>query len=104
MENKVTLKIAGRSYTLVANEDTIYMEQVGKHVDTKVREVVGESKMSLIDGALLGALNIADEYFKLIATNQELHDKVKEHLEENATLKLQMMELTRKNFELQNKK
>lgn len=104
MQNKITLNIAGRDYTLVANEDPVYMEQVGKHVDTKVREVVGDSKLSLVDGALLGALNIADEYFKLIATNQELHDQVKKHLEENAKLKLDMMELTRKNFELQNKK
>ena len=64
MKNKVTVSIAGQNYTLVASEDAGYMEKVAAHVDAKIQEVLDESKVSLVDGAVLGALNIADEYFK----------------------------------------
>ncbi len=104
MQNKVTLNIAGQNYTLVAGEDAVYMEQVGKHVDTKVREIISDTKASLLDGALLGALNIADEYFKSMNTNEELRGQLKDQLEENTKLKMEIAELTRKNFELKNKR
>lgn len=40
MKNKVSVKIAGLEYTLVASEDASYMEKVAQHVDAKVNEVM----------------------------------------------------------------
>lgn len=104
MKNKVTVSIAGQTYTLVAMEDEGYMEKVAAHVDAKVREVLEESKVSLVDGSILGALNIADEYFKEVEASENLRRQLKEYLEEATKMKLELSEAKREIFKLQNKK
>ena len=104
MKNKITVNIAGQSYTLVAAEDAAYMEKVASHVDAKVQEVLDESKVSLVDSAILGALNIADEYFKEVEASENLRRQLKDYLEEGAALKQELSEAKREIFKLQNKK
>ena len=104
MRNKITVNIAGQSYTLVAAEDAAYMEKVASHVDAKVQEVLDGGKVSLIDGAVLGALNIADEYFKEVEASENLRRQLKEYLEEATKLKMELSEAKREIFKLQNKK
>ena len=60
MQNKVTVTIADREYTLVATEDAAYMEKVAKYVDQKMREIM-ENGISGTDAAVLAALNMADD-------------------------------------------
>ena len=89
MKNRVTVTIAGQEYTLVGTEEASYTEKVAAHVDAKVEEVLSGAHVSLVDGAILAAVNIADEYFK----------------EEEATkMKLELSEAKREIFKLQNKK
>ena len=64
MKNRVTVTIAGQEYTLVATEDKGYVEKVAGHVDAKIQEVLDGARVSLVDAAVLGAVNVADEYFK----------------------------------------
>ena len=104
MRNKITVNIAGQSYTLVAAEDAAYMEKVASHVDAKIQEVLETSKVSLMDGAMLGALNIADEYFKEVEASENLRRQLKEYLEEATKLKMGLSEAKREIFKLQNKK
>ena len=104
MKNKITVSIAGQSYTLVAAEDAAYMEKVASHVDAKVQEVLDGGKVSLIDGAVLGALNIADEYFKEVEASENLRRQLKEYLEEATKLKMELSEAKREIFKLQNSK
>ena len=104
MKNRVTVTIAGQEYTLVATEDKGYVEKVAGHVDAKIQEVLGESKVSLVDGAVLGAVNIADEYFKEVAASENLRRQLKEYLEEATKLKMELSEAKREIFKLQNKK
>ena len=104
MKNKLTVTIAGQSYTLVAAEDAAYMEKVASHVDAKIQEVLETSKVSLMDGAMLGALNIADEYFKEVEASENLRRQLKEYLEEATKLKMELSEAKREIFKLQNKK
>ena len=88
MKNKITVSIAGQTYTLVASEESGYMEKVAAHVD----------------GAVLGALNIADEYFKEVAASENLRRQLKEYLEEATKLKMELSEAKREIFKLQNHK
>ncbi len=104
MKNRVTVSIADQEYTLVATEDQSYMEKVAAHVDTEVRQVLGETKVSLMDGAILSALNIADKYFKEVEASENLRRQLKEYLEESAKMKLELSEAKREIFKLQNKK
>ena len=102
MKNHVTVSIAGQEYTLVAAEDAGYVEKVAAHVDTKIREVLDGARVSLVDGAVLAAVNVADEYFKEVEAAENLRRQLKEYLEEATKTKLELSEAKREIFKLQN--
>lgn len=102
MKNRVTVSIVGQDYTLVATEDEGYVQKVAARVDAKVREVLEESKVSLSSGAVLAAVNIADEYFKEVEAAENLRRQLKEYLEEATKLKMELSESKREIFKLQN--
>ena len=104
MKNRVAVTIAGQEYTLVGTEDAGYTEKVAAHVDEKVREVMESARVSLVDGAVLAAVNIADEYFKEVEAAENLRRQLKEYLEEATKLKMERSEAKREIFKLQNKK
>ncbi len=104
MKNRVTVTIADQEYTLVATEEQSYMERVAAHVDTELHQVLSASKVSLVDGAILASLNLADQYFKETETSENLRRQLKENLEEAARLKLELSESKREIFKLQNQR
>ena len=104
MKNRVTVLIAKQEYTLVAAEELSYLQKIASHVDAKIQEVLDASKVSIVDGAVLAAVNIADEYFKEVETAENLRRQVKECLEESTKLKLELSEAKREIFKLQNRK
>ena len=104
MKNKVTVTIAEQEYTLIADQETDGVEKIAAHVDARVREVMDGSHLSLADGAILAAMNIAEEYFKELAAAENLRRQVKEYSEESAQLKQELSEAKREIFKLQNKK
>ena len=91
MKNKITVSIAGQEYTMVAAEGEDYVRRVAAHVDSQMREVLSQGRLSQADGAVLAAMNIADQYFK-------------EYLEEATKLKMELSEAKREIFKLQNHK
>ena len=100
MQNKVTVTIADREYTLVATEDAAYMEKVAKYVDQKMREIM-ENGISGTDAAVLAALNMADDYFKGQEAGEALRWQIKGYLEEAKALEDQLSEAKREIFKLQ---
>ena len=104
MKNRVAVTIAGQEYTLVGTEDAGYTEKVAAHVDEKVREVMDGAHVSLVDGAVLAAVHIADEYFKEVEAAENLRRQLKEYLEEATKVKMELSEAKREIFKLQNKK
>ena len=104
MANRVVINICGEDYTFVAEESAAYMEKVGAYVSGKMQEVLDGAKVSLVDGAVLAALNVADEYFKEVEAAENLRRQLKEYLEEATKMKLELSEAKREIFKLQNKK
>ncbi len=104
MKNKVTVSIAGQEYTMVAVEDEAYVRKVAAHVDGQVREVLDQGRLSIADGAVLAAMNIADQYYREQSSTENLRRQIKEVLEESAKLKAELSECKREIFKLQNKK
>ena len=104
MKNKITVTIAGQNYTLVATEDEGYVERVAAHVDAQVQAVMEGGRTSMVDGAVLAGLNIADEYFKEVEAAENLRRQLKDYLEESTKMKLELSEAKREIFKLQNKK
>lgn len=103
MQNRIKVTIAEQEYTFLATEEQDYMEQVAAYVDAKICETIQMgSKMSLLDGAVLTAMNLADDHFKDMAAGENLRRQVKEALEEAAKLKMELSEARREIFRLQN--
>lgn len=71
--NRVMLTINSRLYTVVADESTQYMEMLGEHINEKVEEVVKGGKNILGERPIvLAALNICDEYYKLMSSKADM--------------------------------
>ena len=104
MKHKVTVTIAEQEYTLIADQDAGVVGRIAAHVDAKVREVMDGSHLSLADGAVLAAMNIAEEYFREVEASENLRRQLKEYLEEGAQLKQELSEAKREIFKLQNKR
>ena len=104
MKNKITVSIAGQEYTMVAAEGEDYVRRVAAHVDSQMREVLSQGRLSQADGAVLAAMNIADRYFKEQKAAENLRRQIKEYLEEATKLKMELSEAKREIFKLQNHK
>ena len=104
MNNRVTVTIDGREYNILAAEDAEYVKKVAAHVNEQVKAVIQSSRVSSVDGITLAAMNIADQYYKEQAASENLRRQLKEYLEEAAKYKLEISELKREIFKLQNKK
>lgn len=104
MQNKLTVTIDDQSYTLVADQDPEYMKKVAQHVDAKVQELRAGGRVNAMDAAILAALNIADEYFKLQEDGVRLRSQIKGYVEEATDLKMQLSEAKREIVKLQNQK
>ena len=104
MKNKVTVTIAQREYTLISDEGEAYVEKVASYVNGQIQETMRTSGVSAVDGAVLAAANIADSYFKEMEACERLRRQLKEFLEEGAKQKLEISELKREIFRLENKK
>ena len=62
----VQVEIFGQTYRVRAGTEPGYVEQLAKHVDTEMREVSKHAgAVDSVRVAVLAALNIADECFRL---------------------------------------
>ena len=104
MQNRVAVTIADQRYTLLASESQEYMDRVAALVDGQIRETMGGGKLSLMEAAILTAMNLADSYLKEQEGANNLRRQIKETLEESARLKLELSEAKREIFKLQNGK
>lgn len=104
MKNKVTVSVAGQEYTLITTDESEYVQRVAAHVDEQMRKISDAGRTSMVDSAVLTALNIADEYMKEQAAEENLRRQLKDVLEESAKLKLELAEANRKIFGLQNRR
>lgn len=104
MSNRIAVTIDGREYTIIAAEEADYVQKVAAHVDSQIRTVIEGSRVSSVDGATLAAMNIADQYFREMEASENLRRQLKDYLEEGAKQKLEISELKREIFKLQNKK
>lgn len=62
----VAVRIFGETYPLRTDQDSAYVEEIARHVDTRMREVAASGKVVVTSKiAVLAALHIADELHRL---------------------------------------
>ena len=82
-EKLVQVEIYGQRYTLKGSEDSAYVESLAAHVDKRMNELAETS--STVDSlkvAVLAAVNIADEYFRLKLSGEGVEDRIHEMTEQ----------------------
>ena len=104
MKNRITVTVAGQSYTLLAAEDQAYVEKVASHVDASIKALRDNGQTSLLDAAVLTALNLADEHFRDLENAENLRRQLKTYLDEATQAKAEASELKRQLFRAQNRK
>ena len=101
MANRVVISICGEEYTFIAEESAAYMQKVGAYVSEKMQEVLDGAKVGRTDGAILTAVNIADELFKAQAASEQLRSQIKGYVDEASHAQSEVSELKREVFRLQ---
>ena len=85
--NRINFTINSRVYTVVAEENAEYLKRLCEYVNEKVNTVLREGNHVMGEKPLvLAALNICDEYFKLIDGGAPA-EKITEVMTENKQLK-----------------
>ncbi len=93
MVNRINITINSRTYTVVAREDTEYLKSLGEYINEKVNLVLREGHHIMGEKPLvLAALNICDEYFKLL-DKFEPQEKLSELLTQNKRLETELREM-----------
>ncbi|WCN38467.1 cell division protein ZapA [Aneurinibacillus uraniidurans] len=72
-KEKVVVEIFGQYYTMVGDTSSSHMRMVAGYVDDKMRQISAVNpRLDTNKLAVLAALNMADEYFKLRLEYEEL--------------------------------
>ena len=93
--NRVSITINSRQYTVVAEESREYIERLGEHINEKVKNVLNGGQNVLGERPIvLAALNICDEYFKALESDdsvkveiEKLNSRIDNLKKENDSLK-----------------
>lgn len=91
--NRINFTINSRVYTVVADENVEYIRGLCEYVNEKVNMVLREGNHVMGEKPIvLAALNICDEYFKLLGENESV-EKMSEVMAENKALREELKEL-----------
>ena len=103
MTNRVVVKVCGEEYTVLTEDPAEYSQKIGSYVGEKMQEILTASKVGRLDAAVLAAMNIADELFKVRMADEQLRTQLKGYVDDAGKAKSQLSELKRENFRLQQK-
>ena len=71
-KQKITVTVAGKTYTLVSSDPPEYVKRVAAYVDQKMRETVTVTTLTNEQAAVLTCLNLAEEVMKAQDENRHL--------------------------------
>lgn len=93
--NKVTIYIHNQRYRFLAEENEDYLQQCADIVNKEMDSAMDGNTLSITDGAVLAAMNVADKYCKERLVSDNLRAQLKQALDENARLAKEMSDMKR---------
>ena len=91
--NRINITINSRVYTVVADEEVTYLKRLCDYVNEKVKLVINEGTHVMGEKPLvLAALNICDEYFKLLDSSAPAQN-LSEIIAKNKQLEAELRDL-----------
>ena len=100
MSNSVTVKICGEEFKLITEDSVEYTQAVGSHVSGEMQKMLAK-RVGRMDAAIMAAVNITDELFKMRETDEQLRAQIKNALDEAARAKAEANALKRESLSLQ---
>lgn len=80
--NKTVVRIAGKEYNIKSTESDEYIQRVALYLDKKMAKITeSNSKLSTSMAAVLSALNVADDFFKLRERAMSMEEELKNQKE-----------------------
>jgi len=77
MNQPVRIEILGREYSIKSNEGEERIREIADYVNRKIKEISeGGKTVSTLNIAILAALNIADDYFRVTDDSKKLKHSV----------------------------
>lgn len=86
MAKPITVEIRNHEYRIIADEDAKYIQACAEMVNLALDEALKGTTLSLSDGAVLAAMNLADRCCKERQVTDNLRAQLKEALDDNARL------------------
>lgn len=71
-KQRITVRIAGRDYTLISPDSPEYLQRVAAYVDRKLTETSLAARVPLAGATMLAAIDLADELMQAQDENQRL--------------------------------
>lgn len=93
MRNRVTIHIAGETYTMLAEESEQYMQEVADLVDAEISQARKIPGTSALQSAVLAGCNLADRYLKAVEAADNLRGQMKNYLEEASQLRRELADV-----------
>ena len=77
-KQKITVTVAGKSYTLVSADPPEYVKRVAALVDRKLRETASVTNLPSAQTAVLACFNLAEELMKAQDENRMLRRRMEQ--------------------------
>ena len=85
---KIKLSIAGVEYSIIAEDDVKYVQELGRDLDRALTKIMKESpRLSTTQAAVLAALSYADECKKASDSADRLREQIKDYLDDASNAK-----------------
>ena len=92
---KVTVRICDMPYTITTDEPESYLQELGKQIDARMRELMADNpRVSTNMAAVLTAITLADQAHKSEEAADNLRVKLRDYLAENESLQKQLEQAT----------
>ncbi len=101
--NKVKVMICGGEYTLCTDEAPEYVQDLAGRVERAMNELLVTPRISLSMAAVLVALEQADTAEKALRASDNLRAQMKEYLDDNARVRMEVDRLRQENSLLRQK-
>lgn len=81
--NKVKITICGKEYSLQADEQPAYVQQLAVRLDQKITELMEENDtLSLSSAAILVGLSLMDDSYKTSSDMDNIRGEIRNYVEE----------------------
>ena len=97
--NDVKVVIGGKQYNMGGYESEEYLQSIASYINSKTEELKQQGGYPKLDSDIVNVLlqiNIADDYFKLKRTQEEIDRDYNEKQKENVDLKREIIGLQAK--------